>query len=123
SLEKSMMLFEQRIHSLKKLKQVTRYPIILFIVFFFLLLFIKFSLLPSYEDMFQSFANSTATIQFIIFLVNSSLSIFLLIVIVLFIFVLVWNHYKDTLSMEDRVHLYEKIPIWNKYISWQTSFY
>lgn len=123
SIEKVILLFEQRLRTLKKLKQVTRYPFMLFIVFFILLLFIKASVLPSYAEMFQSYANSTQTIYIIIYFVNFIIMLFIMIVLCSLLIVAFWKMYERNMSIEKRLTIYEKVPILNRFTKWQTSFY
>src|SRR5699024_8096250 len=70
SIKKCVAMCEHRIKYSKKFKQVIRYPIVLCIVFFLLLFFIKTTVLPSFSQIFQSSSESAHTVVISITLIN-----------------------------------------------------
>lgn len=123
TIEKAIILFEQRIQAINKFHQVIRYPLLLLTVFCFLLLFIKLSVLPAYSEMFQMYTQSTNVVQMIIFVINLLTTAVVLVVALFICSVVIWNQYAKKLSVEERLRIYQKVPLWRNYITWQTSFY
>lgn len=123
SLQKSIAMFEQRMLSIQKFKQVIRYPIILFFIFILLLLFIKLSVLPSYLEMFQLGTESTHTVQLSIFLIDFVSTIILFGLGGLLLVVFFWSKLKDKLSLEKRLQIYGKVPVYRDFLRMQTTFY
>src|SRR5699024_583554 len=62
SMDKCIEMFEHRMKSLGKFRQVIRYPAVLIGFFILLLFFLKFSVLPAFAEMFQSSDASTRSI-------------------------------------------------------------
>lgn len=122
SIEKCVMMFEDRLKYKKKFQEIIRYPLMLLIIFTILLYFIKQYVLPSFIDLFQSSTTAASTIMLSIkmieFLTMFSIS-FGVISIVLF---LVWHVKKQKINIKTQIKLYRFIPIYRKYLCLQTSF-
>lgn len=122
SLAKCIDMFEHRITYIKKFKNVIRYPIILFFIFIFLLIFLKRTILPSFNELFQS-AGSDSTVFYSILFLDIVSTIFFIIVIGIAVCLLFWHFYKRTMPIERQIILYEKIPIYRTFLKMQTSYY
>lgn len=123
SLKRSITMFEQRLASIQKFRQVTRYPLILSFIFIVLLFFIKTSILPTYVEMFQSYSSNSKTVQLIIFIINSLLSGFFIVITISLITTLYWYFYRRKVPVEQQLKIYSKIPVLRDFIKMQTSFY
>lgn len=123
NLNKSIHMFEQRLHSLEKFKRVSRYPIFLTIIFLILLFIIRQFILPSYVEMFQFHAHSAATVNALLFTLNIILTAILISALLLIIVFSVWKKINTKLSIEKQLQLYSYIPILRDYVRLQTSFY
>ncbi|TXL67964.1 chromosome partitioning protein ParA [Cerasibacillus terrae] len=122
NIEKCAELFEKRMKHTKKLKQISRYPFILFIIFAVLLFFIKKSVLPSFIDLFQSTPNTGITIKFSIFFINLLFQTMVMIIFITLITALVWYVIKHKWNIERRIKIYHRIPIFRQYIQLHTSY-
>lgn len=123
SLNKSIVMFEQRLLSLEKFKRVSRYPIILVMIFLFLLFMIRQYILPSYVEIFQFHATSAHTVNGMLYIFNFVITTILLITIGLFIILIVWKIVRKRLSIEKQIQIYAKLPIVRRILRMQTSFY
>lgn len=123
SLDKSISMFEHRITYIKKFTQVIRYPIILFFVFIFLLLFLKQSVLPSFMELFQSSSDSSTTVLYSIVIIDIMSTIFIVCVMVVLLGTLFWHFYKRKVSTDKQISLYEKLPIYRSFKRMETSYY
>lgn len=123
SLEKCIAMFEHRITYIKKFTNVIRYPIVLFIFFILLLFFIKHSILPSFIELFQSSAASSAAVSFSILFINIMSTTFIGCVFLILLGALFWHYYKRHMAIESQIKIYSKIPFYRTYITLQNSYY
>src|SRR5699024_5998343 len=123
SIQKCMLMFEHRMKHIQKFKQVIRYPIVLCILFFLLLFFIKTSVLPSFVDIFQTSNESSKTVFISITVIDIFISVTLFICIILIIGGLLWMFYKHQFPIEKQLEIYEKIPIYRTILRLQNSYY
>lgn len=122
SIEKCVNMYDYRIKYTKKFQQTARYPLLLFFILGLLLYFIRKSVLPSFQDLFHSNGDSSAvmiTIQII--------ELFSSIITVLAVFLIgtisIWILTKHRLSIEKKMKIYSKIPVYRNYLKLQTSFH
>lgn len=123
SIEKCTNMFEQRIKYIKKFSRVIRYPIVLFIVFIFLLIFLKQSVLPLFSDLFQSSTESSRTVLFSIIFIDFISTTFIIVIFLIGIATFIWHFYKRHMSIEEQIAIYNKIPIYRAFLKIQTSYY
>src|SRR5690625_4595629 len=62
SIEKCVVMFENRLQYVKKFQQVIRYPLILTIIFIGLLYVIKHWILPSFIDLYTTSPEASSTV-------------------------------------------------------------
>ncbi|MFD2630818.1 type II secretion system F family protein [Oceanobacillus kapialis] len=120
SVKKAADTFNDRIYYMKKIKQITRYPLLLFIIFCFLLYLMKQVVLPSFTNLFQSNSASSTLVLFMLLL---DYLIYLLISIVaigLFI-ICIWPLVTNRLSTATLLKIYQIIPIYKTYCKASTS--
>ncbi|MFD2759401.1 competence type IV pilus assembly protein ComGB [Lentibacillus juripiscarius] len=122
SLEKCITMYEQRLVYMKKFQETARYPIILLIVFAFLLYFIKQSILPSFLDLFHGTAASASAIMLTIAIVDIAGYILFGLFIILGLGFLLWRLNKEKISIDKRIKVYSMIPIYRRYKQTQISF-
>ncbi|RDW21935.1 competence type IV pilus assembly protein ComGB [Oceanobacillus chungangensis] len=123
SIMKSIEMFEQRMNYTKKFQQMARYPLILFIIFSLLLLFIKQSVLPSFMEMFQSNTNASSIIVISIILIDLFMTGLIAIGILGMIVFATWHLMKHRISIVHQIKIYQSIPIYRSFIKAQTSYF
>src|SRR5690625_4709685 len=123
SIRKCIHMFEQRISYKKKFSQVLRYPLILSVIFLTLLIFIKTSILPSFIDLFQLNLETSKTVLVSITIIDISITIFIVLICSITMSVMIWTYFRHKLSIEQKINIYTKIPIYNYFLTLQTSFY
>lgn len=123
SLEKCIIMFEQRITYIKKFTRVIRYPIFLFTIFIFLLIFLKQSVLPSFITLFQSSTESTQIIILFTMLIDILSSIFIVLIGLVLILSVFWYFYKQHVDIKYQIAIYKKIPLYRSFLTMQTSYY
>lgn len=119
SLQKCVDLFSQRMHHTKKLKQTSRYPLILFSIFFILLFMIKRSVLPSFTSMMTP---TSVPIQLSIAFLNHIEIIGLIVCFFFFTFYMLWRFVFQRLNIHTQIKYYKHIPFYRKVLALQTSF-
>lgn len=119
---KCVLIFEDKLNYIKKFKQTIRYPLILFIIFFILLTFLQQTVLPSFIDMFQLSDDSTSTISLSLTLVNLVINTVLFITILSSLIAGFWYLIKDRLTIQEKLKIYNRIPIYRTILTIQTSF-
>ncbi|MFD1850615.1 competence type IV pilus assembly protein ComGB [Oceanobacillus bengalensis] len=123
SIEQCIIMYKQRLTNTKKLQQILRYPLFLFIIFFLLIYFLNQTILPSFVDLFQGNEDSSSTVvlsMYIIDVVSTFLFILLLFVIV---FIFVWKLIKQRIPIETQIKIYKQIPVYRKFITAYTSYF
>lgn len=123
SIKKCKDMFSQRLHYMNKLKQTLRYPLVLSILFFFLLGFLKRSILPSFQQLFQSSHTSTKTVIISLFVIDSLTTFSILLIVCIVIVFVYWYVFRHQFPIETQVKLYEKIPFVRSIIRVHTSLH
>ncbi|UOQ85996.1 type II secretion system F family protein [Gracilibacillus salinarum] len=113
-------LLQQRILFTRKLRSLTRYPFFLFLFFFILLYLLKTSIFPSLSQLLQTsqngvFQQAITVINFIYYGIIALSVIFLL----LFLFRFSFQH---SVTLETRIAVIQKIPIYYRYKRMQTTY-
>lgn len=123
SIKKCVAMYEYRIKNTTKFQQAARYPLILLFIFALLLYFIKQSVLPSFQDIFQTSMSASSTVHLSIILIEMLSTITAVLFIVLGVILLVWFLTKDNLPIEKQLKIYRAIPLYRSFLKLQTSFY
>lgn len=123
SLERSIVMFEQRITNKKKFAQIIRYPLILSVIFILLLFFIKRNILPSFIDLFQYSHDSTSTVVYSLIFLDAVTTVVIISIILTLGTFIGWKLYYRKWPIEHQVKLYEKAPIYRAYLRLQISYY
>ncbi|GAA0443467.1 hypothetical protein GCM10008983_20870 [Lentibacillus halophilus] len=122
NLEKCAVMYEQRLTYLKKFYETARYPIILFVIFMFLLYFIKQSILPSFLKLFQGTTETAPTVMLTVAVIDMVGYFLLGILIILGIAWIVWRFSRNRINISKRINIYNRIPIYRQYKQTQISF-
>src|SRR5699024_272860 len=122
SIQKCAVIYEQRSNYLKKFKQTMRYPLILLSIFLILLLFLRHTVLPSFIDIFQMSDESSSTILFSIYIIEWIYKLLLSTIALLFAGSMLWKFIRKQLSMEEKIKVYNLIPVYRQYLKLKTSF-
>ncbi|WP_249871109.1 competence type IV pilus assembly protein ComGB [Oceanobacillus saliphilus] len=123
TISKCAAMYEHRMKYIKKFQQVSRYPFILFFIFFLLMYFIKWSVLPSFQDLFRTSSEASFTIFVSILVIDILGSVLFILLIVTLIAIIIWNVTKKRLPIEKQLKVYESIPIYRSILKLQTSFH
>lgn len=123
SLEKCIMMFEHRMTYVTKFSRMIRYPIVLMIFFTILLIFLKQSVLPTFIELFRMSKDSSHTVLFSLLFIDLFTMIIFTILGIILISFLVWNKIKHNIPIENKIKLYQKIPIYRTFLTMQTSYY
>ncbi|CEI84131.1 competence protein ComG [Oceanobacillus oncorhynchi subsp. incaldanensis] len=120
-IEHCYQLFQQRVHYIRKFQQTVRYPLILMIIFSGLLFFIYSRVIPSFQQLM--FGELPMLLQTVIFL-SAWLGYSLLILLVFStLVVLVWLFSRNNISLETKLSIYKRVPLYRSYVKRQTSFH
>ncbi|WP_087971667.1 competence type IV pilus assembly protein ComGB [Oceanobacillus rekensis] len=122
SIEKCAAMYDHRMKYIKKFQQVARYPLILFFVFGLLLYFIKTSVLPSFQDIFQTSTEASLTVSISIVVIDILSNVLLFLMIAFFSLVVVWTLTKHKLPIENQIKVYSATPVYRKFLKLQTSY-
>lgn len=123
SIDKCAAMYDHRMKYIKKFQQVARYPLILLFVFGLLLYFIKTSVLPSFQDIFQTSSEASLTVSISILVIDLFGNILLFLIILFVIAVIIWTLTKNKLPIEKQIKVYEAIPVYRKFLKLQTSYF
>ncbi|WP_186575799.1 competence type IV pilus assembly protein ComGB [Aquibacillus kalidii] len=115
ALHHCCLMLKQQISFIKKVKQVSRYPTVLFLLFIILLFFLKKSVYPSFIQLFSSTSQSSTIHLISIHVIDWLLNIVFVIGFVIILITLCWPKIRNKLNVGQLLSLYEKIPFINTY--------
>lgn len=122
SLEKCMTMLEHRLKAMNKFHQVLRYPIILSVFFFGLLIIIKHHVFPSFVSLYESQGNVSSILNISMLVID----IFLMGIIISFVLLIVgtilWFWIKRHLTIQQLKRFYQSLPIIRSYMTLKTSY-
>lgn len=122
NIQRSADLFARQIEYTSKLRQLSRYPIFLFIIFATLLFFIKQSVLPSFIELFQAHPQTTKTIQFSLLVIQFLSHLGIILVVITLLMVVIWYLIQHKLPIGRRIKVYASIPVFHKFLTIRTSY-
>lgn len=122
SIHKCLVMFDQRLQYTRKFQQVARYPALLLVIFSVVLFFIKHSVLPSFQSLFQSSAEASSIVSVTILVINVLMSILFILIILALITTIFWQINKHKVSVSKQIKLFSAIPFYRKYKQIHTSF-
>lgn len=121
-IQTCVQLTQQRLNYVKKLQQVTRYPIVLAILFFGIFLLIYQFVLPSFERILSTQNNLFIktnifinTIKILGFIILSS-------AIIGMCLYLCRNYFQTMFSIDQKINILTKFPLVNKFITLHLTF-
>lgn len=121
-LKKALKMYQTRQEHLNTLKQVLKYPLLLFIIFSSLLIVVKKYILPSFLNFFVSEDNSSSLILLLINLIELS-STFLIVGSILILIAFLTIRYSLKTVEAERYHrLIIKIPVIKNIFSFIISY-
>lgn len=122
SMKRCVQIMEQRLHYRDKLITVIRYPILLFFIFVILLFFVKRSIFPSFEQLFQANAQSFASIERTIYIINLLMNGSFLFILFACMIPVVWMLTRNKLTITQQITILKNIPFYRSIKSMQISF-
>lgn len=125
-LKQCAFILEQQEVNRKKIQKVIRYPLILFSILIFLLIFIKIALIPNFSQLYHSMqtgVNETrpAVLMWSITVLNNTVSIISITVFIILAGSLSWMILRYRLDIKKKVNLYKFIPIYRNFKSLSTT--
>ncbi|WP_337019683.1 type II secretion system F family protein [Oceanobacillus massiliensis] len=122
SVAKCRSMYEHRIKYAKRFQQTSRYPLILFFVFGLLLYFIQQSVLPSFQNLFQTSPGSSATIKLSMFVIETLGFTLTILAAMLVTGIIIFGITKYKFPIERQMKVYRAIPIYSRFLRLQTSY-
>ncbi|MFD2209163.1 type II secretion system F family protein [Virgibacillus halophilus] len=122
SLDKCIEMFQKRCEYLRKFQQLSRYPLLLIIVFSLLLFFIKKNVLPAFLDLFQTSSQASTTVTVSLFVIDFLMNLTVVASILGISGILFWKYGENRISIETRIRFYRSLPIYRVYLRMNTSF-
>ncbi|MDL4841559.1 competence type IV pilus assembly protein ComGB [Aquibacillus rhizosphaerae] len=122
SLKQCCLMLQQQLDFIKKFKQSTRYPLVLFLLFIILLYFVKNSVYPSFIQLFSSTGQSSLFNKISISIIDILFNGIFVGSIIVIGFFLYWMVKKDKLDAEEQINIYKKIPIIRTFQRLNTTF-
>jgi len=123
SISNCLTMFKNRLESTKKFQQMIRYPIILMVIFSFLLIVIKQSVLPSFMELYAAHPEASSMIFLSVQVINICITIFMCLIGLTVLFFVIWQVYKKYVPIHQQIKFYHSIPIYRTFISLQTSYH
>src|SRR5699024_10650238 len=121
-INKCIDMYERRLKHMKRLQQISRYPIILITIFLFLLFLIKRTVLPSLTSFNTSGTATSFPLTLSLKILNNLGTIIGAFGLLSFCIILIWHIIKRKLNVKTQINCYKTIPIYRKIITLQTSF-
>lgn len=122
SLRKCIDMFEHRLKNTKKFKQIIQYPIILMLVFSFVIFFINHHVLPAFHSLLHSASGAQQTIAVLIFIMDFMQYLVIIIIAGGVIFTTIWHFLKKSIDIDMQLRIFNRIPIYRNFLRLQNSF-
>ncbi|WP_330948602.1 type II secretion system F family protein [Virgibacillus sp. MG-45] len=122
SIKKGLQLYEKRLQYTQKLYHVSRYPLLLFLLFTGLLIVIKQIVLPTFSDLFQNGSTASTSVNFSIIMIDLFIQLFFTLLLLTLFTAFLFQRFNKKISIETLVAIYRSIPIYRKLISMYHSF-
>lgn len=123
TLAKCIEMFEYRMKYLKKFKQIIQYPLLLLLIFTILFIFMKQTILPTFLDLFSQSPEATTAVNVSIIGIELVSNIVFILAIGSIALLLCWFIIQRRISIEARIKIYLRIPIYRSYLRMQTTFH
>lgn len=123
TIEKCQEMYAYRIQNIAKIKQTIKYPLVLFVFFFIILMLIKQFVLPAFTNFFLMDSDSAKSVVYSIMIIDVLSNIFIFTVIIGIIGGLIFKRVQKSLDIEQLLKIYQKIPVYRNLIRLQTSYY
>lgn len=123
TIEKCKEMYDYRIENVNKIKQTIKYPVVLFIFFFSILILIKQFVLPSFTNFFLTDSSSAKSVIYSILIIDVVSNILIVMIIALLIAAIIFKYLYKKLDIEQMLRIYQRIPIYRKLLRLQTSYY
>ncbi|WP_018933838.1 competence type IV pilus assembly protein ComGB [Gracilibacillus lacisalsi] len=121
-LQHCCQMLKQRKEFLSKLNKLSRYPLFLFLFFLLILYFMKHSIFPSFSQLLGANTNMNSVFQNAEIAINmiyyGTITAFLLVIFLTICSITM----KQMLSIESKVQLITRVPIYNKYKRMQITY-
>ena len=123
TIEKCKEMYNYRIENVKKIKQTIKYPVVLFIFFFVILILIKQFVLPSFTNFFLADSDSAKSVIYSIMIIDIVSNIFIVMTVVIIITSIIFKIFHKKLNIEQILRISQKIPLYKYLLKLQTSYY
>lgn len=123
TIEKCQKMYAYRIKNITKIKQTIKYPLVLFVFFFLILILIKQFVLPSFTNFFLMDSDSAKSVIYSIMIIDVLSNIFIFTVVIGTIGGFIFKRVHKNLDIEQMLKIYPKIPIYRSILRLQTSYY
>lgn len=123
TIEKCKEMYDYRIENVKKIKQTIKYPLVLFVFFFMILILIKQFVLPSFTNFFLTDSDSAKSVIYSIMIIDVVSNILIVMTIALLIAGIIFKALQKKLDVEQMLRIYQRIPLYRNLLKLQTSYY
>src|SRR5699024_723403 len=123
TIEKCKEMYNYRIENVKKINQTIKYPVVLFIFFFVILILIKQFVLPSFTNFFLADSDSAKSVIYSIMIIDIVSNIFIVMTVVIIITSIIFKIFHKKLNIEQILRISQKIPLYKYLLKLQTSYY
>lgn len=113
----------QRQQLLKKLKNVSRYPLFLFLFFLIILYFMKASIFPSFTQILGATSHTGHTFYYAEWTINIIFYLIIFLMVMAFLGQLFSILMKNNLPVEKKIFLIEHLPLYKQYKRMHTTYY
>ncbi|MCM3738745.1 type II secretion system F family protein [Oceanobacillus luteolus] len=122
AIKKCIEVMEQRFNTMKKLKLIIRYPLMLLFFFSLILFFINYHVLPAFQSLFLTSSQALTTITVVKWIMDFLQFSLIFCSILLLALTILWNYYSKKMPIEEQVKVTQRVPLYRHYLRIQTSF-
>ncbi|KGP72981.1 competence type IV pilus assembly protein ComGB [Pontibacillus yanchengensis] len=122
ALDQSADLLEKQQDFMIKGKKALQYPAVLLFIMLTLLTFVKTHLLPSFINLFSSMNINESDLLHTVRWMDRFLYGFIFLIITLILCIVIWKITSRNISLQNRLKIYQNIPICKTFLQKQTTF-
>lgn len=115
-------MFAKRLRYKQTFQQIMRYPLFLGVIFSIILIFLRQAILPTFLNIFQTNNQVPKSLMYIFVTLDYVIPLFIFMIGSLCIGIITVTRLRRKIDIQVKVKIYERIPIYRRYLQRQTSF-
>ncbi|MFC4404227.1 type II secretion system F family protein [Gracilibacillus xinjiangensis] len=115
-------ILNQQIGLVRRFKQLSTYPLLLFLFFIFIIYLLREFIFPSFQSLLVSEASTNSIFYTTSFIIDGIYYSILGVVVIAILLLLTYPHFNNNISIKQRIKITISLPYWKRYKRMQLTF-